>query len=97
MPRYRPRHTAGPIPVCLLAPHTRDCPTVYPLSLNLAAGIAAGVALASVLHAWRTGMALTARATLGLGPDKRPRKVYYLLAPAPTLDAANDTRTRSWT
>jgi hypothetical protein len=26
-------------------------------------------------------MALTARATLGLGPEKRQRKVYHILAP----------------
>lgn len=73
--------------------------TCLSVSLNLAAGIAAGVALASVLHAWQAGAALTARATVGLGPDKQPRKVYFILQPLffgatrpllRKLDAAND-------
>lgn len=53
-------------------------------------------------------MALTARATVGLGPDKQPRKVYFILQPLffgasrpllRTLDAANDpvdTVVRVW-
>lgn len=55
--------------------------TCLSVTVNLAAGIAAGVSVAAVLHVWRTGMALTARATVGQGPEKQARKVYHLRQP----------------